>query len=404
MTYSGVQKTSKKVVVGLTGRLASSVAAYLLKKQGYSVIGASIITNNSSDFKRKDLAPHCHIDDVEKIQSFCKAINIPFHSIEARNEFRDRVIDPLLGNKMSGIANISCYDCTRLRFDLLLDLMSDLKAEYISTGHFAKVQQNISSGSYSVHTTGDPSCGQSHLLAGLGKEILSRLILPLGDLGLKDVETIAKKFRLPIEQRKSFQEFCFDASDSFSEKAKRNIPKSLIKKGEVLNVETDTICGEHKGFMYYRATERNLSFEQASGPVDSKYEVVGFELKSNRILLGEKEQLSFKGFVLSNVELDRSMDKTSLFKCYFRTKSSNDFTACVASFKNNSSILLEFDEEFYPVILGDKVVLYERASRNARVVGVGTISDRGQIIVLDRAAEFRSREEREEYLPKRLRF
>lgn len=403
MTKTGLENTSKRVVVGLTGRLASSIAAFLLKKQGFSVIGVAIHTSNEHDFPSADSAPKCHIQNIEQIKKFCKSLNIPLHLVDARDEYNYSIFDPLIERKLTGLANVSCFDCTTLRIRVLFDKMLELKADNISTGHFAKIQKNFSANDFTIHTSNDAKNDQSMLLAGLDKKYLEHLILPLGELGLNEVTKIAQKFKLGIPENVN-NNFCFQKPVSYIERATKLIPKSLIKKGEAINIDSKSVYGEHEGFFHYHATQSKLNFDRSNPGQERNFEVVGFDLGKGKLLLGDKEHLSFAGFQLGEVTLADKVNKAKPFRCFFKSKSFDDFKSCVATYKNNNSVLLELEEDLYPIILGERVVLYDRAGRNARILGTGTVYERGSLDLVDRASDYRGGEEKDLFIGKSLKF
>lgn len=398
-------KDSRKVIVGLTGRAGSSVAAFLLKKQGFSVIGVAIETNTNSDFNQPDLAPRCHLADTDLIKKFCDSIKIPLHIVDSKSRFKDQVVDTFLGKKISGLANTSCYDCTNLRLEVLLNKMIELKGDFISTGHFAKVQKNISTGILSILSNSNQSCDQSFLLSGVSNEVLEKLLLPLGEIGIEEVNKICKNFNLPTEKPQDTGKFCFDKKESYALKAKNNIPKTLIKAGEAVNIETDTNYGKHEGFFQYKVTQSDLRFDHYTAQATSaKYEVVGFQQESNKLLIGSKKYLTSKGILLNNITFDKGINKSKLLHCFIKSKSIPEYQKCIASFKNNGNLLLECEIEVYPLILGERIIIYDSSLKNAKILGSGSLSLRGELKVVDRAIEYRSKEESEQLKPIYLKF
>lgn len=404
MTYTRAND-SQKVIVGLTGNASSSVAAFLLKKQGFSVIGVAIQTNNTSDFPSRELAPSCHLENTDQIKKFCESIKIPFHIVESKAQFKDNVIDPLLSRRISGLANNSCYDCSRFKLNVLYKKMLELKADFISTGHFAKVQKNLSSGIYSIYSNSDQACDQSHLLSDIDQSLLKHLLLPLGEISISDVLKISNKFNLTKSKDSKTETFCFDNNDFFIEKNRDNIPRSLLRVGETLNVETKESYGKHKGFSHYKVGQTDLKFDHYTSPSGSpKYEVIGFSEDEHKLLIGDKSNITSKGVLLSNLSFEDNFVKTKPFMCLVKSKSFLTPKKCIATFKNNHHLFLEFDEEVYPLILGESVVVYDNSAKSSRVLGSGRLSARGELKLIDRAVEYRGNQDSDELAPTYLKF
>jgi tRNA-specific 2-thiouridylase len=388
MASIGVDYTGKKVVVGLTGRVASCVAALLLKKQGMNVIGVSIVTNSNDNFKDKFLTPKCHINDLDKVKAFCDSLKIPFYATDAKSEYESEVIDPLISNKLTAQANTSCFNCTHLRMKVLYEKMVKLKADYIATGHFCKVHKNLNSEEYFIHSNNDAESDQAFLLAGLAPEYLKHLLLPLGELKIEEVDKIAQKFKLDISEKSLIKSFCYEDKDSYFELAKLRVPKSLIKEGQVHNVDTDVHHGDHDGIMGYSIGERDLEF-RGIGPKEKDLEIVSYNFVNGILGIGSKSNLTHKGFQIVKLKLGSGLDTTRPMLCYIKNRYSNQFIKCNLFFKNNNTAMIECNEDLYPLVYGEYFVIFDRDSRNAKVIGRGTVGNIGDFSLIDRIEEFR---------------
>jgi tRNA-uridine 2-sulfurtransferase len=388
MSSAGVDYAGKKVIVGLTGRVASCVAALLLKKQGMHVIGVSIITNSIDSDKSADQFPKCHIEDLESVKKFCDNLKIPFYATDAKSQFDSEVIDPLVSSKLSARANTSCFSCSRMRVKILYEKMKLLNADYIATGHFCKIRQNINSSEYFVHTNNDHKSDQSFLLAGIDEKYLKHLLLPLGELKNSEVETIAHKFNLGAKASKDSQEFCFQTLASYYDLAMARVPKSMIKEGQIQNVDMDVFYGDHEGILNHYITERNIEVKGSNSP-DKNIEVVGYDFVAGVINVGSKKNLTFKGFQLVNLKFNRGLDKTKPMQCFLKFKYSSEYISCNLYLKNNNSALIEAQEAIYPIVLGESFVIFDRNIRNAKVVGVGEVGNTGDFKLIDRVIDYR---------------
>lgn len=390
MEYSG-----KKVVVGLTGRIGSGVTAFLLKKQGFQVIGVSIINHSMDAFKNSSNPPKCFISKLEEIEKFCKFLGIPFYATDGKSEFEDKVLDPFTANRLTAKANTTCFNCTSLRIQVLYEKMKKLKADFISTGHFCKVHKNLNSDNFSIHANNDVDSDQSFLLAGIPEIYLKHLILPLGELRVNEVDTIAKKFNLPLKASLSDGKFCYREPSEYASILEKRVPKSLIKEGQVHNIDNDIIQGEHKGILHHYITEKNLKFNGIN-QADQNIQIVNYHFDRYTIEIGSDKHLTFRGCQLVDLHLSTGLDRSKPMNCFIKNKYSHQYVGCMIFFKNNSSAYLEFESPIYPIIEGEKVVLFDKNTRNAKVIGLGRIGQRGEFKLIDRAEEFKTKNEANE--------
>ena len=388
MNIGGVDYTGKKVIVGLTGRMASCVAALLLKKQGMQVIGVSIVTNSSDNFSAPEFFPKCHITDLDGVKEFCDKLKIPFYATDGQGQFDSTVIDPLVTNKLTGQANSACFNCTQMRIDILFEKMKALKADYIATGHYCKIQQNINSSEFFIHSNSDSSCDQSYLLSDLSGPILSRLLLPLGDLKKAEVEKIAMKFKLHADESRETDEYCFKKIDSYLKFARERVPKSLIREGPVQNIDTDLFHGEHEGILEHYITQSLLPFKHLS-PTDKNIEIVGYNFDAGLIQIGDKSHLTHNRFQLIKLNLRSGLGLIKPLVCFLKSKYSRNYVKASMFFKNNHTAVVTAEESLYPLIKGEKFIIYDRNTRNAKVIGSGTLGHIGDFELVDRVDSFR---------------
>lgn len=389
MTKStGANQTGKKVVVGLTGRIDSAVAAFLLKKQGFQVIGLSMVTINSDIVDSPQYLPKCHIIELDKVRKFCEMIKIPFYATDAKPQFETEVLDTLITNKMTGKANSSCFHCTRMRIHVLYEKMKQLKADFIATGHYCKVYKNLSSDEYFIHSNNDPKSDQSYLLAGLEKKYLQHLMFPLGELRKEEVKKIAANFNLYADKSMEQEGFCFREKEASQKILKNTIPKSLIKEGQFVNIENDTVAGEHDGMIYHYLTESEFPI-RGNQTLDKNLEIVGYKFYSGTIEIGKPERITFGGTQVVRLFMSGALDRKKPLSCYIKFKYENKFTKAVLFFKNNSTAYLEFEHEIYPLIEGELMAIYDSNSRSSKIIGLGTVGNRGQFKLIDRVNEYR---------------
>lgn len=405
MHKKGQDNSSIKVIVGLTGRVASSVAAFLLKKQGFQVIGFSIVTNLNDNFEEPEFYPKCHIEDLDAIKEFCNSLKIPFYATDAKSRFEGEIIDPLLANKLIGHSNSSCFNCTEMRIKVMFEKMKKLGAQYMATGHFCKVQKNIESNDYFIHSNNDPLSDQSYLLANIHPKYLKHLILPLGELRKIEVEKIAQKFDLQLASQTVSDNFCFRDKNASEFFIKNRVPKSLIKEGQIFNVDSENYLGDHDGMVNHYVTEKSTDlFDANSTKKEVDLEIIGYDYEKSTLKVGAAKHLTFEGTQLVHLRLNDSMDKSKPIECYMKNKYSEKMTKCSLFFKNNKTAQLEFSEPVYPVIKGEVFVLFDREGRNAKVIGQGIVDKRGEFKLIDRTSDFKKNEDKKPAEQKVFRF
>jgi len=386
----------KKVVVSLTGRIDSAVAAFLLKKQKMNVIGISLALIDPDEYGLKDNISLCYLNNLDSIKEFCDSINIPFYAVDSKNQFNDRVIDKFVTNKLTGYANNSCFDCNRMRMNVLYEKMLKLDAEYMATGHYAKIFKNIKTDEHLIHSSNDLENDQSHLISGIDKEVIKHLILPLGELKKSEVHKIYKNFNLRATESVTKKHFCFQKASINTPILQKSIPKDLINKGPVLNIVTDDYFGEHVGVSNYFIGQDNLEFQGAVTQIDKSFQILRYQIDNKSIVVGPPEDLAYDGAHVARLLLSDNIDKKKPMTVFVKSKYLKDYLKANLFFKNNSTLLLTFEKEISPLIIDDIIIIYEKKGANSKVLGKGQISDRGGFERIDRVDEFRHKSEKEE--------
>jgi len=264
-----MQSKNKKVVCALSGGIDSSVAAALLKKQGYDVIGIFMLMHKNAKPK-----------DAKKV---AKKLNIPFHVLNVQKEFKKKVIDYFIEEYRRGRTPNPCIECNRfIKFKFLLDEMVKLNAQYIATGHYAKTKLvNSKQICYSLITAKDKSKGQSYFLWTLTQKQLKKVLFPIGDYTKKEVREMAKRWNLPVFGEKESQEICFIPHSNT-----RRFLESRIRagKGPIITIKGKKV-GEHKGLVFYTIGQRKGIGVGGIGP----FYVVDKNFKDNVLIVAESD-------------------------------------------------------------------------------------------------------------------
>ncbi|MCR4275467.1 MAG: tRNA 2-thiouridine(34) synthase MnmA [Candidatus Wolfebacteria bacterium] len=241
-----VKKSYKKITVFvmMSGGVDSSVAAFLLQKQGYKVIGCFIKGYNLDGCQEKDA------EDARRVAEY---LNIPFYAIDLENEYKKLVVDYTVRSYRKGITPNPDVMCNKeIKFGLFLKKAIELGADYVATGHYVRLNRSASP-LFSLFAAKDKNKDQSYFLWTLNQNQLKRCLFPIGDYEKPMVRKIAKKAGLPTAEKKDSQGICFLGKISMEDFLKKFISP---KKGKIVNLEGEKI-GEHQGVYFYTIGQRH---------------------------------------------------------------------------------------------------------------------------------------------------
>jgi tRNA-specific 2-thiouridylase len=277
--------SKKRVAVALSGGVDSAMAACLLKETGYEVMG---LTMRLWSEKRRTCPSAASIRDTENI---CRTLGIPFHLIDLENEFKHDVIDYFCREYARGRTPNPCIACNRnIKFGCLLDRAKSLGADYLATGHYAKVEYYDDS--YHLLRGNDVSKDQSYMLYTLGQDKLSSVLFPLGDYTKSQVQELARQKGLPAAGKPSSQDICFIDSD-YSTFLSRYV---TVTPGEIVD-SRGHMLGRHRGTTHYTVGQRHGLGLATAEPLY----VTRIDPDKNRITVGSKEDLNCSRFTAAEV-------------------------------------------------------------------------------------------------------
>ena len=336
-----------KVALLLSGGVDSSYSAYLLKEQGHEVIGIYLKLHD-------DEAKHTM--NIENVQKVGKNLAIETHIIDAQELFKKNVYDYFVRSYQEGITPNPCAFCNPLmKFGFALEKALELGCEKIATGHYARIKEGH------IQEAFDRSKDQSYFLFGLKKEVVEKIIFPLGELLKSDIKPLAFE-KLPwlgsLEKYKESQEICF-VEKSYIDILKRH--GNVDQKGLVKDTSGNVI-GEHKGYMHYTIGKRKgLTIDGAHDP----HFVVGLDVSTNTIVAGKKEELYTTTVKAQNFSLGEDfVDGEYGVKVRYRSPKSKAFVK-----KVGDTIVAELEEGVYGIASGQALVIYDDDS----VIGGGWI-------------------------------
>jgi len=325
----------KKVLVGMSGGVDSTVTSVLLQKEGYEVEGVYMKLHNLA---------HYHEKNIAKAQKVADYLGVKLHILDIQDAFKENVYDYFVQSYIDGLTPNPCVMCNRIiKFGKMVEFANSLGIEHIATGHYIRLEDG------KIKKAKDESKDQSYFLAEIKKEVLPRLIFPLGEWIKDDV----KKYASNIEVLKEFatqaesSEICF-VPNSYVDILKEHTNIDL--QGKVVNTEGEEV-GHHKGYMHYTIGKRRGFF--VNGAHDPHY-VVDIDSKTNTIVVGTQEKLEKNELKIAKINLfEESQDFDCEVKVRYRTKG---VKANVKIVGNTGIVYLK--EPVYGVAKGQFAVFY----------------------------------------------
>ncbi len=355
----------KKVIVGMSGGIDSSVAAMLLVEQGYDVIGATLEIWAEGEY----LEGEWHGRSCCKIglaRYAAERLKIPYYVWEAHKEFRQWVVDEFCQEYLKGRTPNPCIRCNEtIKFSLLLEKALSLGADYIATGHYARISYRPANDNYYLRKGIDPEKDQSYFLYRLSQVHLSRIIFPIGNYTKGEVYRMAESLDLPVHEMKESQEVCFVTRRGYQEFISGRIPSSLnpgrfvTSSGEVL--------GEHRGIAFYTIGQRR-GLGISSG---ERLYVVRIDPASNEIVLGRDEELYAKGLITTDIHTINGESFKEERHLLAKVRYRNEETKVSVVPIGEGRLRIIFDEPQRAITPGQSIVLYE----GDMVVGGGIIEE-----------------------------
>lgn len=356
--------TRKKVVVAMSGGVDSSVAALLLHEQGHEVIGISLKVWDYGEEVNERSKTCCSYRDIEDARRVCEKIGIPFYAFNFKTEFKEKVILPFVDSYFRGQTPNPCILCNRnIKFDGLLNEARQLGADFLATGHHARVLRD-DAGNCSLVKGVDLSKDQSYVLYAIPSDDLKKILLPVGDFTKAEIRALAEKHGLATAQKAESQDICFVPSRDHAAFIATQFPDRKPPPGKFVD-EDGKELGDHQGIHAYTVGQRRglgIGFGE-------RMYVMRIDAANNRIVLGTRDDARFTGLKAEAVNWLKRPE-TDAFECLVKVRYQKDEIPCAVTIKGS-----EADVTFFStgpaVSPGQAAVFY----LGDEVIGGGTISE-----------------------------
>ena len=300
----GVGKT---VVVAMSGGVDSSVAAAVLKEQGYQVVGIALQTTDYSKYRNDDTGGTCcSIKDMEDARRVAEKLKIPFYVLDTEKTFDSEVVDYFIQDYLQGRTPNPCVMCnTKVKFNHLFKKAMDMGAAFVATGHYAKVSNEPGLG-YCLWKGADAAKDQTYFLFNLTQNQLSKTMFPVGHLNKSDVRRLATEFDLPVAEKPDSQEICFVPGNDYAGFIESRTAQTLRKPGYIVT-QDKVILGTHHGVFHYTIGQRKglgEALDKAKAlqiPDASELYVVQVDALRNLVILGPESALKQWGLTATRV-------------------------------------------------------------------------------------------------------
>lgn len=337
---------AKRVAIGLSGGVDSSVAASVLKEDGYDVVGVTM--------RLWDNEGGCCSSAVEDAKLVADKLGIEYHVLDMREEFSKFVIDYFVDEYINGRTPNPCIVCNKfLKFDAMMRGAAEFDAEFMATGHYAKIQYDERSGRYLLKRAASVAKDQTYALYTLTQEQLKRTLLPLGNFDDKeDVRRYAMEHGLITAKKPDSQEICFVPDNDYVAFIKRRIG-SLPSEGNFVDT-SGNILGRHKGIVNYTVGQRKGLGIAFGKPMF----VIRIDAKNNEVVLGE-QGLEFSDMLYAtnpNFVIFDSLSEP--MRAEAKVRYSAKPAACTVSIENDK-LKVVFDEPQRAITPGQAVVIYD---------------------------------------------
>jgi len=355
-----------KVVVAMSGGVDSSVAAAILKQEGYQVIGVTmqIWPPHKLAYDEDRFGGCCGLGAIEDAKRVAHKLGIPHYVMNFRNIFAQKVIAHFCQEYSLGRTPNPCIRCNQyIKFDALLERAKGLGADFVATGHYARIEKDGAKRRYLLKKGIDQHKDQSYVLYPITQEQLKHILLPIGNFTKERVRKIARELELPVAAKPESQEICFIPDNDYPKFLKEYIPQA-VKPGPILDKE-GSILGEHRGILFYTIGQRKGLGISAKEPLY----VIAIDQERDAIVVSSKQEVYGDKLIASELNWITTVKPKQPITVRAKIRYLHQEAEATITSLGKDRVYVKFKESQMAITPGQAVVFYD----NDTVIGGGTI-------------------------------
>lgn len=355
----------QRVVVGMSGGVDSSVAALLLKEQGYDVIGVTMqIWQDEEQACQAENGGCCGLSAVEDAERVAQHLGIPYYVMNFKREFKRQVMDYFVEEYLRGRTPNPCIACNRyVKWEALLQRSLEIGADYIATGHYARIDR-MENGRFAIRSSVTAAKDQTYALYNLTQEQLSHTLMPVGAYTKEEIRGLAGKAGLPVAHKPDSQEICFIPDDDYAAFIDKAAGNRVPGPGNFVTKE-GVVLGQHEGITHYTVGQRR----GLKLPMGKRVFVTEIRPEVNEVVIGDNEDIFTDRVLCDRVNYMAIPDLDKPRRVLAKIRYNHRGEYCVIEKQAGGRVLCSFEKPVRASTPGQAVVFYD----GEYVLGGGTI-------------------------------